>query len=404
MFDSTLDGEWGARLRDLGWPRDTAEPVTEAWARECAGPGLVPARVTAVTRWQCQVHDGRQLRRALCWPTLQMALQVQGDALVVGDWVGLRPDETGGGWVMTRLPAANRLWRREPSGRRQPLVANVDTALLLMGCGSDFNLRRLDRYLALVRLAGVSPVVVLTQADRHPDPAARVAAVHAHLGPVSAPVLALDTRQASSAQALRAWLAPGRTLVMLGSSGTGKTTLTATLCRAPGRPSWPVAPAATDPTPAVAAPDVGHAPDGQGRHSTTTRTLHRCAGGACIIDTPGLRGLQLDVEPEALDSVFEDVTALAVQCRFRNCRHGNEPGCAVRPVLAPDRLLSWHKLQREARRPDLDRFERQAQLAEWKARSRRARAARQAWQRGEPPWADPNDLPTGALTSAGSGA
>lgn len=337
-----------------------------------AQPGDRPMRITEVQRDHVLLHDGREAVAAHLWPTLQVALQVQGEPLVVGDWVLARPAEEGarllGWWVTDRVPPDTRVLRRDSRGERQALVANVDTALLVMGMGQDFNLRRLDRYLALVRLAGVQPVVVLSKADLHPDPAGRVAEVHSHFGLAAGrmaeplAVVALDGRDGQARQVLAPWLGPGRTVVLMGSSGAGKSTLTNTLSAGVGTE------AACQATGAVRAGDE------RGRHTTTTRTLYRCPSGACIIDTPGLRGLQLDADEAQLDAAFDDVASLAVMCRFRDCSHGDEPGCAVRPAISPERLLSYQKLLREARRHEMTVLEKQAQMAVWKHRSRVARA------------------------------
>lgn len=357
-------------LRRIGLTPAVLAPLLNPDAH-AAGERLM--RITEVQRDRMRVHDGHIEHVAAQWPTLRLALQMADERLVVGDWVRVRPaaagradddvapdaDGRGGAWVTARVPPRNHLVRRDESGGRQPLVSNVDTALLVMGAGPDFNLRRLDRYLALVRLAGIEPVIVLSQADLCADIPARLDAVRHHLGG-RVPVLALDGRSTSAGELLAPWLAEGRTLVLLGSSGAGKSTLTNTLCQA---------------TQATGAVRRG---DGRGRHTTTTRSLHRCPGGACIIDTPGLRGLQLDADAAQIDTVFEDVTALAGRCRFRDCRHVDEPGCAVRAALPADRLLSYQKLQREASRHEQTVFDRHRLLAEWKRRGRAAKAVARA--------------------------
>jgi len=325
-------------------------------------PGDRLMRVTEVQRDRLRLHDGASEHLAQVWPTLRIALQMQGDALVVGDWVAAR---TGGElgaslWAVARVPPVNHLVRRDSNGQRQALVSNVDTALLVMGAGLDFNLRRLDRYLALVRLAEVAPVLVLTKADLCDDAAAsRVAAARRHLSD-AVPVLALNGLDQSAAEALSPWMSEGQTLVLLGSSGAGKSTLTNTLTGV-----------------AQATGGVRHG-DERGRHTTTTRSLHRCLGGACIIDTPGLRGLQLDADEAQLDIAFDDISRLAPMCRFRDCRHEDEPGCAVRHAVPAGRLLSYHKLQREAQRHEMTILDRHRQLAEWKARGRSAKAVARA--------------------------
>jgi ribosome biogenesis GTPase len=158
-------------------------------------------------------------------------------------------------------------------------------------------------------------------------------------------------------EALAAWLEAGRTLVMLGSSGVGKSTLTNAL--------------------------IGHAVqdtggnrrgDDRGRHTTTSRSLHQALGGACIIDTPGLRTLRLDSEAGDVAAVFSDIAELAPRCRFRDCRHENEPGCAVREVVPAERLRSFNKLMREAQRDTISALDRKQIVSQWKARGRAARA------------------------------
>jgi ribosome biogenesis GTPase len=223
-----------------------------------------------------------------------------------------------------------------------------------MGLDGDFNLRRLDRYLALVRTAGVGALVVLTKADHCVEVAARLRAVGERLRP-SEDVIALDARDARQRAAFAPWLTEGQTLVLLGSSGAGKSTLSNTLL-------------------GEAVQDAGavRVDDSRGRHTTTSRTLHRCAGGACIIDTPGLRTLRLDADAEAIGATFDDIAVLSQRCRFRDCRHEREPGCAVRQGVAPERLVSYHKLRREARRDSLSLLEKRQQIAQWKVRSRAA--------------------------------
>lgn len=325
-------------------------------------PGDRLMRITEVQRDRLRLHDGHAEHVAQVWPTLRIALQMQGEPLVVGDWVAARHDETSATcWAVARVPPVNRIVRRDSSGQRQALVGNVDTALLVMGAGQDFNLRRLDRYLALVRLAGVQPLVVLSKADLCVDPRARVEATRRHVG-AQAEVLAVNGLTAEAAETLSPWLSEGQTLVLLGSSGAGKSTLTNTLTGLDAQATGGVR--------------LG---DERGRHTTTTRSLHRCPSGACIIDTPGLRGLQLDADEAQLDAVFDDISRLAPLCRFRDCRHEDEPGCAVRPAVPAGRLLSYHKLQREAQRHEgLSYLDRQKLMAEWKTRSRGAKAVGRA--------------------------
>jgi ribosome biogenesis GTPase len=236
-----------------------------------------------------------------------------------------------------------------------------------MGLDADYNPRRLERYLLLAHAARVAPVVVLTKADLvAPSPAMREAlvadeteALRARIGP-QIPVLAVDGTSPEAALALAPWLLPGQTVVLLGSSGAGKSTLTNTLA-------------------GLSLQDTGavRTHDSRGKHTTTARTLYRLPGGACVIDTPGLRALRPDLDEATLAQGFGDIDALAPRCRFRDCGHGDEPGCAVRESVAPDRLRNFHKLQRELKRDTMTALERQRQLAEWKARGR---AGAQRWK------------------------
>jgi ribosome biogenesis GTPase / thiamine phosphate phosphatase len=313
-----------------------------------------PMRITEVHRDSVAVHDGLSERRAQPLPRLARELSLSGDQLAVGDWVVADTDSHGSHWLTARMAPVSQLARRASDGARQCLVSNVDTALLVMGLDGNHNLRRLERYLAMVQSAGVWPVVVLTKQDLADSAADKIVDLHRRVPP-SVPVHAVDARSESAATELRDYLKPGQTLVMLGSSGVGKSTLTNTLL---GR--------------AVQAIGAVRADDSRGRHTTAVRSLHRLAGGACVIDTPGLRGLEIDSTEEGLQASFTDVAALARQCRFRDCTHTDEPDCAVRAGVHPDRLANFLKLRREIRRETMTFLDRRRQLAEWKARGRAA--------------------------------
>ena len=343
-------------LRDIGLSHDTVQAAL-AQARP---DGTRLARVIEIQRDHLVVHDGTDAHAAVPWPTLRVALELERDQLVVGDWVWWRAaaSDHDRGWAVARLPARNRLTRRDPAGGRQGLVANIDTALLVMGLDHDFNLRRLDRFLVLAHSAGARVVVVLTKADACADPGAAIARVREHVGDArdDVAVVAVDGRSSAAAQVLAPWLARGSTLVTLGSSGAGKTTLTNTL------------------TGAGAATHAVRGSDERGQHTTTVRTLHRTGGGACLIDTPGLRQLWLDADADTLNDAFPEIGTLALQCRYRNCRHAQEPGCAVRAQVPAARLVSFQKLMREAHRESEDVFQRRRQVAVMKQRTRENRA------------------------------
>ncbi|MGI1662940.1 ribosome small subunit-dependent GTPase A [Palleronia sp. KMU-117] len=253
-------------------------------------------------------------------------------------------DTAVGDWVMVD-PAARRIARvlgrqsviaRKAAGtdnRQQLMAANVDTLFLVTSCNADFNPARLERYLALALDAGVTPVVVLTKADLADDPqdfVARAAAV----SPRIADVVALDATDAAALAPLAPWLGRGQTIAFLGSSGVGKSTLVTGLT-GDGIATQPV-----------------REDDAKGRHTTTSRTLRRTVGGAMVIDMPGMREIALQDASTGIDELFDDILDLARRCRFRDCAHEAEPGCAVQAAvdggdLDPARLGRWRKLRRE---------------------------------------------------------
>lgn len=295
------------------------------------------ARVTQIHRSSYTVHDGSAELPVHGLPHLA-------HPLVVGDWVGLRMDAHGEYWIAERLSPSTTITRRTEGRHSQALVSNVDTALLVMGLDQDFNPRRLERYVALVQVAGVAPVIVLTKADICTDLDDKLALLRQRL-PQHLPVIAVDARQP---EGLAPWLGAAQTLVLLGTSGAGKSTLTNALCGTDQQTGG-----------------QRHG-DGRGRHTTTARSLHRCVEGACIIDTPGLRSWRPDADEETLAASFDDIAVLAEQCQFRDCQHGAEPGCAVRGAVDQDRLHNYHKLLREARRAGQTPLDRINERARWK--------------------------------------
>ncbi|WP_298830289.1 ribosome small subunit-dependent GTPase A [uncultured Piscinibacter sp.] len=361
MTDFTFE-----RLRSMGL---TAALASQAAAMAAEATGDVPLRLVRLTvlhRETVQLHDGEREFAARVLPRLARMLAEAEDALAVGDWVLASGDVHGQPWVHARVPPQSRLARRDADGRRHPLVSNVDTALLVMGLDEDFNPRRMERFLALVQDSGVSPVIVLSKADTVPDARALYCRMQELRGrlPAGVEMVAVDARDPEAAACLAAHTLPGRTLALLGSSGAGKSTLTNTLLGQTRQDTGAV-----------------RESDGRGQHTTTSRSLFRLPGGACVIDTPGLRALRPDADEARVAATFADVAALAPRCRFRNCTHREEPGCAVREGVDDDRLRNYHKLLREARRDTMSALERQRQVAMWKARGRagaaRARAKRE---------------------------
>ena len=333
------------------------------------GPHLL-ARVIEVHRDALVLHDGEAAQPARLLPGLARALLQGESALSVGDWVLCNTDAYAQVWVQARLEPLTHIVRRDGDGLRHSVVSNIDTALLVMGLDLDFNPHRLERYLALVHGSGVTPVVVLSKldvlmsadksdgdsADRADVLDLRIQQLRARIGQ-AVDLIAVDTRDPHCRQRLSPYLGAGQTLVLLGSSGAGKSTLINTLT-------------------ASSVQDTGQVRehDSRGKHTTTSRSLHQLPSGACVIDTPGVRTLGLDIDTATLQSLFDDVVALSANCRFRNCQHQEEPDCAVRQGVHPERLRNYQKLLRESRRDTMTPLERQAQLAQWKTRSRASRA------------------------------
>ncbi len=254
----------------------------------------------------------------------------------VGDWVALRllPGD-GVALIQAVLPRRSK-FSRHAAGRamrEQVVAANADTVFLVVGLDNDFSPRRVERYLAAAWESGASPVVVLNKVDLCADPLARLAAIEEVAG--SVPVHAISALCGDNLDVVAAYCAPCRTVALLGSSGVGKSTLINALL---GRDLLTTA--------------AVRLKDGRGRHTTTHRELIFLPGGGMVIDTPGMRELRLWDADEGVQITFDEIETLARGCRFRDCLHHDEPGCAVLAAveageLAPDRLASMHKLQKE---------------------------------------------------------
>jgi len=316
----------GLSRRTLGW-----SPFFEQQLDAAEHDSAVPARVFAVARSGVSVRTGDEtLELPVGGRWFQLDVE---ERPTIGDWVLLDPTRT----TIVRLLARKSLLKRQAAGREhevQLMAANVDTVFLVTACNDEFNPSRLERYLALAVDAGVEPVVVLTKADLAADVSSYVDTVRRLKRDVA--VEAVDARDPAGLDGVRAWCTPGQTVALLGSSGVGKSTLVNSLSGA-----------------AVQLTREAREDDAKGRHTTTSRSLHLLPDGGLLVDNPGMRELALgDVDAAGL---FEDVTALAGRCRFRDCRHEAEPGCAVQAAIAagdldPRRLDSYRKLARDEQR------------------------------------------------------
>jgi ribosome biogenesis GTPase len=254
---------------------------------------------------------------------------------VVGDWVALRRHAGSEATIHAVLPRRSQFVRKVPGLRLEPQVvaANVDTVLLLVGLDGNFSLARIERYLSAAGESGAQPVVLLTKADLCPGTLDRLAAAQAVAGGV--PVHAISVPAGIGVAAVRSYLVPGETAALLGSSGVGKSTLLNALLDEEIQSTQGV-----------------RAGDSKGRHTTTHRQLFRLPDGALMIDTPGMRELQLWEADEGVEETFADIETLAAQCRYADCRHAGEDGCVVAAALedgqiTPRRWASFQKLQRE---------------------------------------------------------
>ena len=331
-----------ANLNDLGWD----EGWRAVWTGEATA---VPARILSMHREAYGLATAEGERTGQLSGRLRHDAKSEADLPAVGDWVAARlPPGEGAAAILAVLPRRTRLARKVPGAEtaEQVVAANVDVVLVVAGLDHDYNPRRLERALVLAKGGGAEPVIVLNKADllSPADLAARVAETHAVAPGVT--VVAVSAATGEGLGALAPSLRPGRTAALIGSSGVGKSTLVNRLLGEERQPTFPV-----------------REHDARGRHTTTRRELLRLPGGALLIDTPGLRELQLWAAPDALEGAFSEVDALAASCRFTDCKHDGEPGCAVAEaaalgVLDAGRLASYHKLQKEIRHLALRQDER----------------------------------------------
>ena len=330
-------------LRELGLDDWFADRIPE----QCSS-GLSLARVTAVDRARYLIRDEHGELPAELTGRLQFVAESSTDLPCVGDWVCARyRDARSHASILGVLPRKSFLRRKAPGKDIdfQMIAANIDVAFVIQACHFDFNVRRLERYLVMVREGHIEPVLLLTKIDLVSAHELELLIGRIRLAGIDARIITLSNLTGAGLDRVRELLTPGKTYCLLGSSGVGKTTLINRLAGDAG----------------LETRDVSHT--GEGRHTTTRRQLIVLEGGSLLIDMPGMRELGMMGVSEGLDDAFADIGELAQNCRFADCAHSSEPGCAVRAAierhaLSEERLQDYLKLRKESAFHDLSYVER----------------------------------------------
>lgn len=329
-------------LEQLGWRPYYQQQLTPSEQQQC-----YPARISTILRSHAELWSAAGSQQ------IPIPLLPDADQRAVGDWLLLDHHNH----QPTRLLERQNLLARKAAGHRieqQLIASNLDTLFIVSSCNNDFSEARLERYLALAFAAQIHPVIILTKADECDDPAPylqRAAVLHPDVA-----VSSCDARLESDLSPLLKWCGTGQTVALTGSSGVGKSTLINSL------------------TGANQITGAARADDAKGRHTTTSRSMHPLPSGGILIDTPGMRELQLSDCDHGVTILFDDITTLGQKCRFNNCQHQNEPGCAIQAALADhtinqQRWLRYQKLMEE-QQLHREQFEQQ-QLQRSRAQGRR---------------------------------
>ncbi|WP_048152727.1 ribosome small subunit-dependent GTPase A [Methanolacinia paynteri] len=335
------------KLEDLGWDDSLASAFKKY------GDPYIPGRVSSRHKTVSDVLTSSGLVQA----GASGALHRIGKLPAVGDFVVLLPvPEAGTYTIVDILPRKTVFTRGVPGkdGSDQVIAANIDTVFIVTAIGPDFNSRRIERYLAIAHSSGAKPVILVNKADLSEDPDSVIESLSRSTSGV--PVIAISALTHSGLSQLEPFLAPGTTVALIGSSGVGKSTLINALLEKE-----------------IQATGVNRESDGKGRHKTTVRQLFILDNGALVIDNPGLREVGLGTSGSGMSEAFPDIIELAAGCRFSDCRHENEPGCAVRQAVA-DGILPQERLD------NFIRLSRELEFQQEKAEIGSARLERKRWK------------------------
>ena len=321
-------------LEDWGWDARWAE-----FFGADAAAGLFPARLVEEQRGLFQALTTEGVKSARTTGNMRHKAEGRADLPAVGDWVALEfPKNEKVALIRRILPRRTKLSRKAAGDvlTEQVIAANLDAVLVMTALNAEFNPRRLERFLTVSRESGAEPVLVLNKLDACPDAVPLLEQARSIAG--NASVIMISAKTGKGLEALSAWLKPGRTVGLVGSSGVGKSTL---VNRLAGNENIKTA--------------ETRATDERGRHTTTHRQLFVLPGGGVLLDTPGMREMQFWDSEQGLAKTFEEIESLAPNCRFKDCAHDAEPGCAVKAAIekgeiAQDRIDAWRKLRTEAKR------------------------------------------------------